>query len=148
MQSREHACELVAALLLVPLSVLGVCLESPHAQACTRAGYAHDLHARDGVERLWLQMAILGTFRRRARAETAGLRGLVHGSTGSNLSRDAAACASRERAVRSRPPLSSNVLHTLVEVDVRVAPEPTGSASAAELCLRCAWHELWSVRWR
>ena len=90
---------------------------------------------------------LLGTFRRRARAETAGLRGLVHGSAGSNLSRDAAACASRERAVRSRPPLS-NVLHTLVEVDVRVAPEPTGSASAAELCLRCAWHELWSVRWR
>ena len=42
-QSREHACELVAALLLVPLSVLGVCLESPHAQACIRAGYAHDL---------------------------------------------------------------------------------------------------------
>ena len=147
MQSREHACELVAALLLVPLSVVGVCLDSPHAQTCTRAGYAHDLLARDGVERLWLQMAILGTFRRRARAEAAGLRGLVHGSTGSNLSRDAAACASRERAVRSRPPLS-NVLHTLVEVDVRVAPEPTGSASAAELCLRCAWHELWSVRWR
>ena len=130
MQSREHACELVAALLLVPLSVVSVCLESPRAQACTRAGYANDLHARDGVERLWLQMAILGTIRRRARAETAGLRGLVHGLAGSNLSRDAAACASRERAVRSRPPLS-NVLHTLVEVDVRVAPEPTGSARAA-----------------
>ena len=43
MQSREHACELVAALLLVPLSVVGVCLDSPHAQTCTRAGYAHDL---------------------------------------------------------------------------------------------------------
>ena len=42
---------------MVPLSVLGVCLESPHAQACTRAGCAHDLHARDGVERLCQQMA-------------------------------------------------------------------------------------------
>ena len=42
-QSREHACELVAALLLVPLSVVSVCLESPRAQACTRAGYAHEL---------------------------------------------------------------------------------------------------------
>ena len=41
--SREHACELVAALLLVPLSVVSVCLESPRAQACTRAGYAHEL---------------------------------------------------------------------------------------------------------
>ena len=129
-QSREHACELVAALLLVPLSVLGVCLESPHAQACTRAGYAHDLHARDGVERLWLQMAILGTFRRRARAETAGLRGLVHGSTDSNLSRDAAACASRERIARSRPRwcMYSMLMRRSVFAS---RPSPTGSARAA-----------------
>ena len=42
-QSREHACELVAALLLVPLSVVGVCLDSPHAQAAARACFAHDL---------------------------------------------------------------------------------------------------------
>ena len=41
--SREHACELVAALLLVPLSVVGVCLDSPHAQAAARACFAHDL---------------------------------------------------------------------------------------------------------
>ena len=42
-QSREHACELVAALLLVPLSVVGVWIEPRLAQAYARACSAHDL---------------------------------------------------------------------------------------------------------
>ena len=42
-QSHEHACTFVAGLPLVPMSVVSVWLESPRAQACIRAGYAHDL---------------------------------------------------------------------------------------------------------
>ena len=42
-QSREHACAFAAGLPLVPMSVVGVWLESPLAQARARACSAHDL---------------------------------------------------------------------------------------------------------
>ena len=40
---REHAWERAATQPMVPLSVVGVWLESPHAQAAARACFAHDL---------------------------------------------------------------------------------------------------------
>ena len=84
---------------------------------------------------------LLGTFRRRARSKTAGLRGLVHSPTGSSLSRDAAACASRDRP--SELDLSQRMwLHMLVEVDVCVLLEAVDvvvddvgvSGACAECC--------------
>ena len=42
-QPREHACAFAAGLPSVPMSVVGVWIESPHAQAYARARSAHGL---------------------------------------------------------------------------------------------------------
>ena len=80
------------------------------------------------------RQAAAGHMSSRHGRQSNGLRTLGHEAVDCNLSRDAAACASRERL---RPISTSHSVwkHTLVEVDVCVAPEPLrlveGSSNAS-----------------
>ena len=134
-------------LVAAAAALAGVWLESPHVQAHDRAFCAHDLMPVTGsIDRAcrW-QAGLLGTVRRWRGLKAVGLRRLVHVPSGCNLFCDAGTCVSRERAVRARPLSLVHCAHWRRSMFASL-PSPTGSASAAPMCLWWSRRVLWSVR--
>ena len=90
---------------------------------------------------------LLLEFRRGHGLQSNGSRGLAREATGCNLSRDAAAYASRERLARSRPP--QRVYGTRWWRSVFASfPSSSSSSRAAPKRLGWSYSLLWSVLWR
>ena len=130
----------MATLPMVPLSVIGVWLESPRAQACIRAGYAHDL--------MHVTVSNVCGFRWQASghisSEGSGWDCLLAWLGARFNWLQLVSCCGGLCVARTRRPISTSLVrvqHALVEVHVCVAPEPLGlgegSSNACLMLVAC-----------